>query len=958
MNSREFEQDKLNIEDLIDVEIISKTGKAFSRMTGFSYVTTNEFGEPISEELNLPEYCQLISSSEKGFKQCKYCKRYSAEQTMIEGTTEPYECHAGLTEITAPIMASGQLIGCMVSGMVVTKNPDIETLQNCAKEYGLDYNQLVEAFKKVKVVDHEGVKKSAKFFFSLASTLSDMAFGKYMTLKANEELSRAAKLKSDFLANMSHEIRTPMNAVIGMAELALREDISPDARNYINQIKSSGRSLLTIINDILDFSKIESGKMDINPENYIPLSMFNDVANIIQTRLQDKNVELILDVDPKLPYELYGDTQRIRQVLINLLNNAAKFTHSGQIKVSVNFSSMNTKEEELEAIEEDSPFDEDNEILITEADLDAFILQRDIKLRKEKEDSADYILMEVCVQDSGIGIKQEDLSKIFNSFQQVDSKRNRNIEGTGLGLSISKRLLNMMNGNIWVESEYTVGSKFYFTLPQKVVDNNASAQVKDSEKIVAAGLFKNQYVQNQFKKDVSLLRISNCIIQKPENLGAKLEKLLLLAKGREVYFFIEEQMFTPEVQQVLQNFKSINIVLVLDFFTTEHYENLEVMILKKPLSIMSIAALLNKEEVTVLGNTNDSVLMDFGFIAPNAQILIVDDNVINLTVAEGLIEPLQMKITTAVSGPDAIEKCKKQQFDIVFMDHMMPEMDGIEATHLLRKLPGYEDSPIIALTANAIGGAKEMFLNEGFSDFIPKPIELKIMTSKVKQWLNPDLIKRKQPGDTETQVQSKKLLVADLDTEYALGLLGNKTLFWKILKEYHKNINKKCDVIIKYIQAEDWKNYTIEVHALKSSSRQIGAVLLSDKAAEMEQAGKDLNIELIKEKSTAMLEKYFSYSDVLRPFIEAQEQTKTPDNGEPAVENKIDPALLKEKLSTLIEAAGNLDSDTMETIISELEAFTFPQNETVLFQKIQEAVDNFDNDAASQSANEWLTIVR
>lgn len=950
MNSSEFEQDKLNLSDLIDLEIITKTGSAFAKMTGVSYITTNELGEPITPEFNFPDYCKLIRSSEKGLKQCKYCVRYCSEQTMIEGASESYECHAGLTEFVAPIIASGQLLACMVSGMVACKTPDENQIKEIAKEYMLNYEELLSAYKKVKYMPIEVLNKNGMFIFSLANILSDMAFGKYLTVKANKELSRAAKLKSDFLANMSHEIRTPMNAVIGMAELALRENISPDARNYINQIKSSGRSLLTIINDILDFSKIESGKMDINPENYIPLSMFNDVANIIQTRLQDKNVELILDVDPNLPYELYGDTQRIRQVLINILNNAAKFTRRGQVKVSVNFSSINFFEEELRPADEEPAFPDSAEVLITEADLDAFILQRDMH-EKQKNDSPseEHILMEVCVEDTGIGIKPEDLNKIFNSFQQVDSTRNRNIEGTGLGLTISRRLISMMDGNLWVESDYGVGSKFYFTIPQKVIRNDASVQIRDSNKIVAAGLFKNKFVQNQFKKDVSLLRISNCIIPNTENLAAKLEKLTLLAKGREIYLFIEEHMFTEDVQNVLLNFKSINIVLLLDFFTTEHYENFDIMVLKKPLSIMNIAALLNKEDVTVLSNNQDEALLDFGFTAPEAEILIVDDNVINLTVAEGLLEPLDLKITTATSGKIAIDRCNEKHYDIIFMDHMMPEMDGVEATHLIRKIPGYESSPIIALTANAIGGAKEMFINKGFSDFIPKPIELKVMTSKVRQWLNDELIKLNQPGEIKTKVTPKKLLVADLDTEYALSMLGNKDLFWKILKEYHKNIHKKCDLIIKYFQNEDWKNYTIEVHALKSSSRQIGAVLLADKAAELEQAGKNEDVAFIKEKMPSMMEKYVSYADILAPYFD-----DTGKKEEKHEKKTIDQIVLKEKLTVLKDAAENLDSDTMETIISELNEYSFTNEESLLLQHITEGADNFDSDAVTGAIDEWM----
>ena len=267
----------------------------------------------------------------------------------------------------------------------------------------------------LKVVDQYTVDNAAKFLRMTADMLSEMAHNKYLVYEANIALEKSGNMKSDFLANMSHEIRTPMNAVIGMAEMALREELPPTAREYIYQIKAAGKSLLTIINDILDFSKIESGRMDINEVDYEPMSIVYDVANIVMTRLKGKDVELVIDIIPDLPSGLRGDNIRIKQVLLNLANNAAKFTSQGKIGMKMGFTQINPDEIEL------------------------------------------Y----VSVEDTGIGIKKEDIEKLFQSFQQVDSKRNRNIEGTGLGLAISKRLLTLMDGDIWVESEYEKGSRFY-----------------------------------------------------------------------------------------------------------------------------------------------------------------------------------------------------------------------------------------------------------------------------------------------------------------------------------------------------------------------------------------------------------------------------------------------------------------------------------------------------------------
>ncbi|MDE5932584.1 MAG: response regulator, partial [Lachnospiraceae bacterium] len=427
-----------------------------------------------------------------------------------------------------------------------------------------------------------------------------------------------------------HEIRTPMNAVIGMAEMAMREDLPPAARNYINQIKEAGKSLLTIINDILDFSKIESGKMDINVEDYEPMSVVSDVANIVMTRLKGKDVELLLDISPNLPNKLLGDNIRIKQVLLNIANNAAKFTNTGKITLRMDY------------------------------------LQVD----------AGNIELNFSVEDTGIGIKKEDRHKLFQSFQQLDSKRNRNIEGTGLGLAISKQLLNLMDGDIWGESEYEKGSKFSFVLPQKVVDKTPCISVREPDSCLVTSLISNPHVRENFRKDV-------------ENLGVEYrelrssEELSLLQSDKRCFLFLEKSMFSAEVEAFIKENPQITAVLLIDFFDTVQYEMQNLHIIKKPLFVLSIAMILNGENL--LFDDGNAEVSEFDFIAPDAEILIVDDNAVNLTVAEGLLEPLKMHVDTAASGKEAIEKISVFHYDIVFMDHMMPELDGVETTRIIRR---------------------------------------------------------------------------------------------------------------------------------------------------------------------------------------------------------------------------------------------------------------------------------
>ncbi|MBD5541187.1 MAG: acetyltransferase, partial [Lachnospiraceae bacterium] len=397
--------DELKLTDLIDREVLQKIQDGFSDMTGMAALTTESDGTAVTKGSNFSDFCMKYTRcSELGCARCEQCDSQGASLALEHGESVVYFCHAGLMDFAAPIMAEGRMVGCFIGGQVLTEAPDPAQIREIAAEIGVDEDEYVEAANRVCVIEREKIDRAAKFLHMVAEVLSDMAYGKYLVYQANKDLERSSHMKSDFLANMSHEIRTPMNAVIGMAELALREQLPPAARDYINQIKDAGRSLLTIINDILDFSKIESGKMDINEVEYEWMSMGYDISNIIMTRLKDKDIELIIDIVPDLPCKLWGDNIRIKQVLLNLANNAVKFTTEGRILLKVDYRKI----------------------------------------------SSDQIEVHICVEDTGIGIREEDLGKLFQSFQQVDSKRNRNIEGTGLGLAISKRLMTLMDGDIRV----------------------------------------------------------------------------------------------------------------------------------------------------------------------------------------------------------------------------------------------------------------------------------------------------------------------------------------------------------------------------------------------------------------------------------------------------------------------------------------------------------------------------
>lgn len=497
-------------------------------------------------------------------------------------------------------------------------------------------------------------------------------------IKAKERAEDADKAKGNFLANMSHEIRTPMNAISGMAEFILRDSQDSKAVKHAMMIKSAANTLLSIINDILDFSKIESGKLELIGDSYKLSSLVNVVAAMIRIRLKDKDVVLDLDVDEGIPDSLYGDEVRIKQVLINIMGNSVKFTREGRITLSI---------------------------------------------QAEKEDERHARLL-FKVSDTGIGIKEEDLGKIFSSFTQVDTRRNRAVEGTGLGLAISQRLVQMMGGKISVSSVYGEGTSFSFDILSEVEDWAPVGSVSEKQSVARQDVFRAS------------------------------------------------------------------------------------------------------------------------FTAPEAKVLVVDDNEINLDVAEGILAPYKMNITKASSGQEAIDEFRENEFDIIFMDHMMPVMDGVETLRRIRNMPRGENAVIIALTANALSGAAAEYRGLGFQDFLAKPIMPRDMDKLLVRNLSPRLIVREQKVSQELNhaaVGNK----AEIDTKLGMKYcLGNRHFYEKILKAFtdSPDIARLDGLYLK----EDWQEYSAAAHQLKRASLTIGAVKLSDGARALEYAARDGWVEFIR----------------------------------------------------------------------------------------------------------------
>ena len=571
----------------------------------------------------------------------------------------------------------------------------------------------------------------------------------------------ANRAKTNFVSNMSHEIRTPMNSIVGITEILLRSRHSPKEQEYLLNIQSSGRVLLTIINDVLDCSKMEAGKMQLFDEPYDTCSLFHDLRISMENRIGHSGLELIYDIDQDIPCKLKGDMGRIRQVIINLVNNAIKYTEKGSVRFSVHVRQKNM----------------------------------------------DKVMLYYEVADTGIGIRKEDQKILFDAFQRVEMDRNRYVEGTGLGLTISQNLVNMMGGVIEVESEYGKGSRFFFTIEQTIIDPTPVSAVN-----------YNGQKDNVTEKEAECL-----------------------------------------------------------------------------------------------------------FIAPEAHILLVDDNELNLVVAKELLKPLRMQIDTAENGLQAVKMVRGSQYDLVLMDHMMPVMDGIEAAKAIRALPEdkYQNLPIIALTANAMVDARKEFLNAGMNGFVAKPIDFTRICNQLKLWLPKDLV-RDVPKE-----EAKKLLTDDLSdleiqpenpqTEFSFGEgvkhCGSKAALMKTIRIFYRTIDSKANKIEQCLKEGLISDYVIEVHALKSSALLIGAVPLSEAAKELESYGKQGKTEVLEEKTPEVLAMYRDFKNILKPYADKEEAAKQEASDGEWIQ----------ALQQIHQCIEQFDLDGVDRIMEKLEEYQAPE---------------------------------
>ena len=680
------------------------------------------------------------------------------------------------------------------------------------------------------------------------------------------ELEAAGRQNAEFLSNVSHELRTPINMVIGISEVALGKDISPEIREEMQSIQMAGKRLSNQINNMIDYTEIVEGTLTAEKEEYMPTSLINDVITLTAIQNSKRKLEMVFDVEPKLPSVLIGDAEKISHVLKILLENSIKFTEEGGIYVYVGY---------------------------------------------REEDYGVNLLIDIY--DTGIGMTSSQLIQICDDFYQADSGSRRFAGGLGLGIPIARGLLHAMGGFVHFDSRGEHGLEAHIIIPQGVGNDRPGIEVADVDKICIACYFRpEKYICDDIR-----IYYDNMILHMVEGLGIEgyqahnFEGLLKLHREHKLsHVFTAQTEYEENPSYYEELAETMPVVIIADKnFTLKSRNNL--LVLRKPFFALSVVNLLNGEAQRN-GAEENGAFSRRPFSCKGVRALVVDDEEMNLVVARGVLGSYGMQVDTCLSGKAAIDRCRNISYDIVFLDHMMPGFDGVETLKYIREMENgaYKELPVVALKANTISGAREMFKNEGFTEFIPKPIERSVLERVLRRVLPeqciqyemepvlPNVLEEESASSSkleeeiyishmDTTETGERALEADEDVSeesdrfsalweaginVKMGLdycCGEEEFYDEMLQMFSSQYEEKKNEIIAFYDVDNWADYAVKVHALKSTSLTIGAEELSAYAKELELAGKRGDVEYIREHHPALLR---MYEEVCERIAEIQEE--------------------------------------------------------------------------------------